>query len=64
MTLFNLHRVMTIAVAEALLNAGKDAPVDRIRKLVTESMQKWGRKYPHAGSGRDFHVAAYAGQKL
>lgn len=53
---FTDDSVMTIAVAEALLNAGKDAPVDRIRKLVTESMQKWGRKYPHAGYGGRFRV--------
>ncbi|MCC8102332.1 MAG: ADP-ribosylglycohydrolase family protein [Clostridiales bacterium] len=53
---FTDDSVMTIAVAEALLNAGKDAPVDRIRALVTESMQKWGRKYPHAGYGGRFRV--------
>ncbi len=51
---FTDDSVMTIAVAEALLDAGKDAPVDRIRNLVTESMQKWGRKYPHAGYGGRF----------
>ncbi|MCC8051316.1 MAG: ADP-ribosylglycohydrolase family protein [Clostridiales bacterium] len=53
---FTDDSVMTIAVAEALLNAGKDAPVDRIRKLVSESMRKWGRKYPHAGYGGRFRV--------
>lgn len=53
---FTDDSVMTIAVAEALLNAGKDAPVDRIRELVTESMQKWGRKYPRAGYGGRFRA--------
>ncbi|MCD8012283.1 MAG: ADP-ribosylglycohydrolase family protein [Lachnospiraceae bacterium] len=53
---FTDDSVMTIAVAEALLDAGKDAPTGRIRELVTESMQKWGRKYPHAGYGGRFRV--------
>ena len=47
--------VMTIAVAEALLNAGKDADVDEIKKEVIQSMQKWGRKYPNAGYGGRFY---------
>ncbi|MCD7737505.1 MAG: ADP-ribosylglycohydrolase family protein, partial [Lachnospiraceae bacterium] len=50
----------TIAVADALLNAEKIAPaersIERIRELVTVSMQKWGRKYPHAGYGGRFRV--------
>ena len=39
--------IMTIAVAEGLLKAGLDAPLDEIRREVTASMQKWGRKYPN-----------------
>lgn len=46
--------VMTIAVAEALIGAGKDAQADDIRKAVIKSMQKWGRKYPYAGYGGRF----------
>ncbi|MCD7743845.1 MAG: ADP-ribosylglycohydrolase family protein [Lachnospiraceae bacterium] len=53
---FTDDSVMTIAVAEALLDAGKNAPAARIRELVTASMQKWGRKYPHAGYGGRFLV--------
>ncbi|MCD7746397.1 MAG: ADP-ribosylglycohydrolase family protein [Lachnospiraceae bacterium] len=53
---FTDDSVMTIAVAEALLDAGKDAPVERIRELVTESMQKWGGKYHNAGYGGRFRV--------
>ncbi|MCD7919774.1 MAG: ADP-ribosylglycohydrolase family protein [Clostridiales bacterium] len=53
---FTDDSVMTIAVAEALLDAGKDASADRIRELVTESMRKWGRRYPHAGYGGSFRV--------
>ena len=51
--------VMTIAVAKALLDTyGKDGPQDQvdidIRYAVQRSMQKWGRRYPHAGYGARF----------
>ena len=46
--------VMTIAVAEALLEAGKDATIDQIEAACIRSMQKWGRKYPDAGYGSRF----------
>ena len=46
--------VMTIAVAEGLMNAGKDAEIDIIRKEVIKSMKAWGKKYPNAGYGARF----------
>ena len=46
--------VMTIAVMEALMNAGKDADTDTIRKECVKSMQKWGKRYPYAGYGSSF----------
>ena len=46
--------VMTIAVADALISAGKDADVSEIEKAVVKSMQKWGKKYPGAGYGGRF----------
>ena len=46
--------VMTIAIMEALMNAGKDADADTIRKECIRSMKKWGRKYPNAGYGSSF----------
>jgi len=46
--------VMTIAVMEALMNAGKDADVKTIKAECVKSMQKWGRKYPNAGYGARF----------
>ncbi len=46
--------VMTIAVGEALLEAGKDAPANVIRAKLIASMKKWGRNYPDAGYGSKF----------
>lgn len=46
--------VMTVAVMEALKNAGKDADVDTIKKECIKSMQKWGQRYPNAGYGSRF----------
>ncbi|MBR3031814.1 MAG: ADP-ribosylglycohydrolase family protein [Clostridiales bacterium] len=46
--------VMTVAVAEALMEAGRDATAEEIKKACVKSMQKWGRKYPYAGYGARF----------
>lgn len=46
---------MSIAVGEALMNAGKEASVDEIRKAVIDSMRKWAKKYPDAGYGGMFY---------
>ena len=46
--------VMTIAVAEALMNAGKDADVSEIEEACIRSMQKWGQRYSGAGYGGRF----------
>ena len=46
--------VMTVAVAEALMKAGRDATVSEIKEACVKSMQKWGRKYPYAGYGARF----------
>ncbi len=51
---FTDDTVMTIAVAEALMEAGEDATVEEIEKCCISSMQKWGRKYPNAGYGSRF----------
>ena len=51
---FTDDSVMTVAVAEALLNAGKDADADTIKRELVTSMQKWGHKYPNAGYGCRF----------
>ena len=51
---FTDDSVMTIAVAEALMDAlGK--PDEEIKTALTASMQKWGRLYPDAGYGGMFY---------
>ena len=51
---FTDDTVMTVAVAEALMEAGGDAGLERIKEHAVRSMRKWGRRYPHAGYGRAF----------
>ncbi len=46
--------VMTVAVAEALMDAGLDADEETIKDLLIKSMKKWGKKYPYAGYGARF----------
>lgn len=50
---FSDDSVMTVAVADALMRAGK-ASEETVKKELVDSMQKWGRKYPHAGYGGMF----------
>ena len=47
---FTDDTVITLAVAEGLLDSlgGSD---EEIREAVTQSMQKWGRRYPHPMGG-------------
>lgn len=45
---------MTIAIGEALLEAGRDADAETIKAECIKSMKKWGRKYPYAGYGARF----------
>ena len=51
---FTDDTVMTIAVAEALLEVGKNADEKTVCQAVVNFMQKWGRKYPGAGYGSKF----------
>lgn len=50
---FTDDTVMTIAVAQALMNA-ENGSRDDIFAAVQDSMQKWGRRYPYAGYGGMF----------
>ena len=47
---FTDDSVMTIAVAEALLDSNGKAD-DEIRAALVSSMRKWGKRYPDAGYG-------------
>ena len=51
---FTDDTVMTIAVADAFLEAPADAGEDIIRTLLVENMQHYGALYPHAGYGARF----------
>lgn len=55
--------VMTVAVAEGLLNAGKDASVEEIENRCIESMKKWGKFYPNAGYGQRFWLWLFSKKK-
>ena len=46
--------VMTIAIAEALMNLKGDADDSAVHRAVTKAMRSWGRKYPNAGYGGRF----------
>lgn len=51
---FTDDTVMTIAVCEALLEAGLDAPAQSHREWLVFLMKKWGKEYPNAGYGLRF----------
>lgn len=51
---FTDDTVMTAAVAEALLDSGRDADGKTVKANLIRSMKKWGQKYPHAGYGARF----------
>ena len=50
---FTDDTVMTIAVAEALLD-NRGASDDDLKAAIVQSMQKWGHRYPRAGYGGRF----------
>lgn len=49
-THFTDDSVMTIAVAEALMDSMGSSD-EEVKKTLVSSMQKWGHKYPYAGYG-------------
>lgn len=50
---FTDDTVMTVAVADALMECGDKSPEEQL-KTVTERLRYWGRKYPDAGYGGRF----------
>ena len=51
-SLFTDDTVMTVAVAEAFMDAPDDEEL--LRRRLIRSMQKWGHRYPDAGYGLQF----------
>lgn len=51
---FTDDSVMTIAVADAIMNAGLDADEKCIKDELVKCMKTWGRKYCYAGYGEKF----------
>ena len=51
---FTDDTVMTIAMCQGLMNAGKYADESTVKKEITRCMRMWGRKYPYAGYGSRF----------
>lgn len=56
---FTDDTVMTIAVAEGLMNAGDDASDQEIKDCIIDSIHKWGTAYPDAGYGSNFGMWLY-----
>ena len=54
-SIFTDDSVMTIAVAEVLLGAGKDPDERTVKQGLIKSMKKWGSRYPMAGYGGRFY---------
>ena len=52
--IFTDDSVMTIAICDAIFQAGLDADEDEMKEEFVESMQFWGSKYPNAGYGARF----------
>ena len=55
---FTDDSVMTIAIAEALMQAIADGVIDNeetTKNLIIDSMHKWGHRYPDAGYGGRFY---------
>ena len=48
---FTDDTVMTIAVADALLEVGEEADEAAVCAAVVRAMQRWGRMYPRVGYG-------------
>lgn len=54
MSKFTDDSVMTVAVAEALMDTASRTD-DEIKTALAASMKKWGRRYPYAGYGGMFY---------
>jgi len=60
---FTDDTVMTLAVAEAFLDADPAMGEDTIRQRLTESLHKYGKLFPNAGYGGRFALWLLLGEK-
>ena len=51
---FTDDTVMSLAIAEALMNVDENAGEEEVKKNVISMMKKWGKRYPNAGYGARF----------
>ncbi|MCR5157341.1 MAG: ADP-ribosylglycohydrolase family protein [Butyrivibrio sp.] len=51
---FTDDSVMTIAVADGIMEAGKDSGEEQIKEALVKKMRAWGNRYPNAGYGGRF----------
>ncbi len=51
---FTDDTVMTIAVAEVLINTEDGKTPEQLKQALADSMRGWGKKYPNAGYGARF----------
>ena len=53
---FTDDSIMTLAVAEALMNCGIDADEETMKAALVGAMKKYGERYPFAGYGVNFSM--------
>ncbi len=53
---FTDDSIMTLAVAEGLMNCGILADEETMKKALIEAMKKYGNRYPFAGYGANFSM--------
>ena len=53
---FTDDSIMTLAVAEALMDCGIDADEKTMKKALIDAMRKYGQRYPFAGYGVNFSM--------
>lgn len=53
---FTDDSIMTLAVAEGLMNCGVDADEETMKKAIVAAMKKYGNRYPFAGYGANFSM--------
>ena len=53
---FTDDTVMTVAIADGLLNTYDMTDDEQVRENIIKSMKKWANRYPNAGYGGMFHM--------